>query len=139
MSRATGRTESCGTEQARSRLGKAREFIEVAELVGDEDDPDLNYSAAAASLAVLAGIAASDCACCASLGVRSRGQSHRDAAALLETIPGGGKQAAGQLRGLLDLKDSANYGMISVGPTQLKRAFRQARHLIEFGQTSLLR
>lgn len=139
MSRLTGRTEVCGAEQARRRLARAKEFIDVAELVGDENDPDLDYSAAAASLAVLAGVAASDCACCASLGERSRGQSHRDAAALLEQIPDGGKEAARHLRGLLDLKDSANYGMISVGPTQLKRALRQARRLVDFGQENLLR
>jgi hypothetical protein len=111
----------------------------VAELVGDESDPGLDYAASAASLAVLAGIAASDCACCATLGLRSRSQNHRDAAALLEEIPDGGSGAARQLRGLLDLKDTANYGIIAVGPAQLKRALRQARHLIEFGQRSLLR
>lgn len=139
MSRSTGRTEECGVEQARRRLARAKEFIDVAELVGDEHDPDLDYSAAAASLAVLAGIAASDSACCASFGVRSRGQSHRDAAVLLEQIPEGGKVAARHLRGLLDLKDSANYGMIAVGPSQLKRALLQAQQLIDFGQNTLLR
>jgi hypothetical protein len=139
MSRSTGRSESCGNDEARRRFARANEFIAVAELIADEEDPDLDYSAAAASLAVLAGIAASDCACCASIGKRSRSQNHRDAAALLEQIPDGGKTAARQLRGLLDLKDSANYGMISVESTRLKRAMRQARHLIEFAQDRLLR
>jgi hypothetical protein len=139
MSRTAGRTDGCGRDEARRRLSRAKEFIDVAELVGDESDPGLDYAASAASLAVLAGIAASDCACCATLGLRSRSQNHRDAAALLEEIPDGGSGAARQLRGLLDLKDTANYGIIAVGPAQMKRALRQARHLIEFGQRSLLR
>jgi hypothetical protein len=36
--RQTGRTEVCGVEQARARLGQARAFLDVAELVGTEQD-----------------------------------------------------------------------------------------------------
>lgn len=58
------RTEDCGPIQARSRLEQAEKFHEVAELAATEgDDVDASRSVAAA-LAVLAGIAASDAACC---------------------------------------------------------------------------
>jgi len=50
----------------------------VAELVAGEHEIPESRSVAAA-LAVLAGIAASDAACCAALGRRSRGDDHRQA------------------------------------------------------------
>lgn len=113
--------------------------MDVAELVGDESDQELDYAAVAASLAILAGIAAADSACCATLGARSRAQNHREAANLVQRIPEGGTQAARHLRGLLNLKSSANYGAIAVGSAELKRALRQAGHLIEFAEQALLR
>lgn len=83
----------------------------------------------AASLAVLAGIAASDAACCKALGERSRSENHHDAETLLDQIAPCGKQAAKRLRQLLDLKDAAHYGFISVTSAELKRALRQAKGL----------
>lgn len=70
--RASGRTQTCSKEQARTRLGHARKFLEVAEMTAGESG-DIEYASAAAALAVLAGIAASDAACCAALGRRARG------------------------------------------------------------------
>jgi hypothetical protein len=43
---------------------------------------------------VLAGIAASDAACCARLGVRARGQAHAEAVELLGTVEPGGTDMA---------------------------------------------
>jgi hypothetical protein len=54
--RQPGRTETCGLKQARIRLAQARAFLEVAKLVGTEND-ELATPRVAASLAVLAGIA----------------------------------------------------------------------------------
>jgi hypothetical protein len=72
------RTQPCSAAQGRTRLEHARKFLDVAELVaGESGEEDLEYSSAAAALAVLAGIAASDAACCAALGRRARGQDHR--------------------------------------------------------------
>jgi hypothetical protein len=62
------RTLACGIADARIRLAQARKFLDVAELVAAEDI-QASHSVAAA-LAVLAGIAASDAACCAALGRR---------------------------------------------------------------------
>lgn len=134
MARRRQRTQACGTRQARQRLSHAKSFLEVAELAADVNDPSLEYGSVAASVAVLAGIAASDAACCQELGRRARSDDHHDAEALLETIAPGGKRAASELRQLIDLKDAAHYGFISVTASQLKRALRQAHHLVEFAE-----
>jgi hypothetical protein len=120
------------------RLRHAVRFLEVAQLVAEEGD-DLDYSSPSAALAVLAGIAASDAACCAALGRRARGQDHREAAALVGQIEPGGSKAATSLRRLLSLKDEAHYGLFDVGGQQLKSALRQANDLVEFAQGILRR
>src|SRR6266576_2860417 len=109
MARANHRTRPCTASQAKQRMERAREFLDVAELVIDEKDQDASfvYASSAAALAVLAGIAASDAACCQALAKRSRSESHRDAEQLLALITPGGKKAAGDLRELLNLKDKA--------------------------------
>jgi hypothetical protein len=130
MTRGSGRTQSCGAADARTRLAQPRKFLEVAELVADEDI-EASHSVAAA-LAVLAGIAASDAACCAALGRRSRSPNHHDAEPLVAQIESGGAAAASSLRRLLDLKDTAHYGLIPVSRQRLTAALRQARSLVEF-------
>jgi hypothetical protein len=86
----------------------------------------------AASLAVLAGIAASDAACCAALGKRSRGQDHKDAVELTRQIVPGGGGVASKLDRLLDLKDGAQYGVIHVSGADLLTAMRSAKALVDF-------
>jgi hypothetical protein len=137
MARKQPRTQACGNPQARQRLAHAQSSLEVAELAADTSDPSLEYGTVAASVAVLAGIAAADAACCHELGKRSRSENHHDAEVLLERITPGGKRAASQLRQLIDMKDAAHYGFISVSTSQLKRALRQARHLVEFADAVL--
>jgi len=114
MARRRDRTQACGGPQARQRLGHARSFLEVAELTADVNDSSLEYGSVAASVAILAGIAAADAACCQELGRRSRSDDHHGAEALLEAITPGGKRAASQLRQLIDVKDAAHYGFLSV-------------------------
>jgi hypothetical protein len=123
------RTATCDRQDAVTRLTHARKFLEVAELVA----PDFAEGNAnvAASLAVLAGIAASDSLCCFRLGRRSRSQDHHDAESLLQQIVPEGHEAAQRLRRLLDLKDSAHYGVIHLSRGQLKTAMRQAATLVE--------
>lgn len=87
-----------------------------------------------AALAVLAGIAASDAACCAALGRRSRGQDHKQAVTLLATVSPGGPEASRSLDRLLDLKDTAHYGVIYVSTAELKTALRQAGSLVTFAK-----
>lgn len=132
MKRRSGRTQICGTSQARTRLAQGRKFLEAAQLVATEDvDESLSVAAA---LAVLAGIAASDAACCKALGRRSRGGDHRDAAALLAEIHLGGETAARALLALIDLKDTAHYGLIHITRRQLTVANRRASLLVSFAE-----
>jgi hypothetical protein len=130
----SSRIQKCGKPQARQRLARARSFLEVAEMAADESDPSLEYGAAAASIAVLAGIAAADAACCQSLGRRSRSDNHHDAEQLLIEVAPGGKTAASNFRKLIDLKDTAHYGFITPSAPELKRSLRQAEQLVEFAE-----
>jgi hypothetical protein len=136
--RGSARTQPCSAADAANRLRHARKFIEVAELVAGEGE-DIEYSSQAAALAVLAGIAASDAACCKALGRRSRGQDHRAAVDLVEKVAPGGKQAAKSLSRLLNLKDQAHYGLFDVGGQDLKSALRQAGELVGFAERTLRR
>lgn len=131
MSRSAVRTQACSKSQARTRLEHARKFLEVAEMTAGEAG-DGEYASAAAALAVLAGIAASDAACCAALGRRSGGQDHRQATELVEQVAPGGSQAANALRRLLNLKDEAQYGFFDVGGQDLQSALRQGKKLVDF-------
>jgi hypothetical protein len=126
-----GRTQRCSQRDARARLEHASKFLEVAELVAGEVG-DGDYASASAALAVLAGIAASDAACCKALGRRARGQDHREAAQLVEQILPDGTEAAKALRRILDLKDEAHYGFFDVGGQHLRAALRQAQMLVDF-------
>lgn len=137
-----GRSRSCGDAEARQRMARAREFIEVADLAMSEQDPADHshvYSSAAASLAVLAGIAAADAACCKALGKRSKADSHREATQLLEQIAPGGKDAAKDLAVLIGLKDRAQYGAMALGDNDLKKVVRRAEKLCTFAETILQR
>lgn len=128
------RSRPCDSNQAKQRMERAREFLEVAELVVDEKDDDASfvYASSAASLAVLAGIAASDAACCKALQARSRSENHRDAEQLLAQIVPDGKKAAGDLRELLNLKDKAQYGFLKMSVPEVRKVMRRAGRLVEF-------
>jgi hypothetical protein len=135
--RPTGRTATCTRADAARRQEHAEKFLEVAELVEGESDEVAASANVSAALAVLAGIAASDAACCAALGRRSRGQNHRQAIDLLREVSPGGPDAAHQLQRLLDLKDSAHYGVITLSGEALETALRGARALAEFSASVL--
>lgn len=129
MSGRSGRTGVCGRPEARTRLSHARAFTDTAELVLDVDDnASLNV---VASLAVLAGIAASDAACCAVLAKRPRGQEHREAVKLLAGIASGGAEMGKDLGRLLDLRDNAHYGVLYVSEAKARQAVKWAQRLIQ--------
>jgi hypothetical protein len=133
-----GRTQPCDRTQARTRLENAQKSLEVAELAAGEEEIPASRSVAAA-LAVLSGIAAADSACCAALGRRSRGEDHREAAALLRQIVPGGDRAAKALIELLNLKDTAQYGLIPITRRELTTALRRAKRLLDFADEVLHR
>ncbi len=126
------RTQPCGLQEARTRLASAEKFLDVARLVDGE--PDAAFWSVAASLAVLAGVAASDAACCSALGRRSRGDDHLDAAGLLATVVPDGREVAAALRQLIELKDKAQYGIIHVGRADLRPALKQAERMVAFAR-----
>jgi hypothetical protein len=129
------RTQDCDASDARRRLADARAQLDLAELA--TTDSSAEDRKAAASCAVLAGIAAADAACCKSLGRRSRSQDHRDAVALVRQVAPGGTDAAKQLERLLGLKDQAQYGFDDIGGQRLVTARRQARALVAFAESVL--
>ena len=139
MARPSSRTQPCSAREARSRRSHARKFLEVAEITANEHDQDPEYASAAASLAVLAGIAASDAACCKALRERSRSADHHDAESLLRQVVPGGAAAARSLQKLIDLKDAAHYGFFDVSRAELRQALRQARSLLTFADEVLSR
>ena len=129
--RRTGRTATCGRADANVRLRHAESFLVVADLVLDQsDDPTLALTSVAASLAVLAGIAAADAACCVALGRRARGQNHEEAVALLRTIAPNGEAMARDLSRLLALKDEAQYGVLIVTSERARSSVGWARRLV---------
>ncbi|WP_141711441.1 hypothetical protein [Jiangella alba] len=93
----------------------------MAELIGEQDD-ELATPNVASSLAVLAGIAASDAVCCVVLGRRSRGQDHRQATELLKGVTEVGDAMARDLSRLLSVKDDAHYGVLNVSHQRVRRA-----------------
>ncbi len=133
--RRASRTQDCGAGDARGRLRDARAQLDLAELATAGSAPEERK--AAASCAVLAGIAAADAACCRSLGRRSRAQDHHEAVALVRQVAPGGPGAARQLERLLAVKDQAQYGFGDLGGQMLLTAVRQARALVGFAEQVL--
>lgn len=124
------KTADCTPADARARLVKAESFLAGAELVLETDaDPDLDLPAVAAALCVLAGIAAADAACCIALGQRARGQNHHESLALVKTVEPHGLQLAKDLKRLLDRKDNAHYGAISITANAVEDMISWARRM----------
>ena len=93
----------------------------------------------AAGLAVLAGIAAADAACCKALGESSRGPDHRDAASVLRRISPGGEAAANDFERLVGLKDKAHYSFLNVSGQDRTGALRRTTQLVDFAREVLQR
>jgi hypothetical protein len=126
--RRNARTSGCGEREARTRLADARAQLQLADLAGaGSAGPEIK---AAISCAVLAGIAASDAACCKALGPTNRSQDHRDAVELLAQVSPGGANAAKHLERLLGLKDESQYGFTELTGQKLQQAVRRARALL---------
>ena len=129
MARPTARAQPCDHSDALNRLAQAEAFLLAADLIVDDDSDDAPPSVAA-SLAVLAGIAASDAACCARLGRRARGQSHARAVELLGTVEPGGGEMAKDLQRLLNRKDDSRYGVAFVSAGEASRMVGWAKRLL---------
>ncbi|GAB3603569.1 hypothetical protein GCM10027586_06650 [Kineococcus gypseus] len=128
MSRPGPRTGTCTPADARTRLRQARMHLEAAELVQAEELEEA--AAVATGNAVLAAVAAADAVCCFVAGVRSSGQDHRQAIALLQETTGDAGLTRG-LREVLDLEDAGHYGLSNVSQANCTAAVRRARTLVE--------
>lgn len=136
MARSRARTQSCDRAHALNRLAQAESFLIAAELIVD-DESDGAEPSVAASLAVLAGIAASDAACCSRLGVRARGQSHAEAVDLLATVEPRGADMAKDLQRLLNRKDDPHYGLAFVSAAEAGRMVGWAKRLVGNAQRAV--
>jgi len=95
------------------------------------DDTNTATPGVAAALAVLAGIAASDAACCATVGCRPRGQDHGQASTLLATVVPHGVRMAKDLGELLAAKDESHYGLHLVTRARAEALLRRAGRMVE--------
>jgi hypothetical protein len=136
MTTRRGRVQACNEQDARVRLRDARAQLDLAGLAGTSTPEERK---AAASCAVLAGIAAADASCCKALGERSRSQDHRDAVALVRRVMPGGPEAAKQLERLLGLKDQAQYGLGDISRQRLVGALSLGQALVAFAEDVLVR
>lgn len=109
------------------RLAKANQFAAVAQDVLDLADEAQDVADAFVTLAVHAGIAASDVICCARLGVYHHGDRHDDAIALLRTADA---EAAKALSALLALKTLAGYSYTPVSSAKRIKAERAMEALV---------
>jgi hypothetical protein len=134
--RAQPRRSPCGRVEATARLAQADAYLAAARLVVD-DPSDVANAGVAASLAVLAGIAAADAACCARLSARARGQDHREATALVATVVPHGPAMAKDLDRLLDRKDSVHYGAAMISAAEGARMVSWAARLVGHARTAV--
>jgi hypothetical protein len=133
------RTRSMTRVEATARQRHAHAFIEAADLVLDLGDdagiPDLGNTVG--SLAVLAGIAAGDAICGATLGRRAAGESHGEAVTLLrQTEPG--KRLAASLSRLIDSKTEVQYAATILTESRARDLMKAARRLVE-GMDEIMR
>ena len=134
--RAGSRRERCGRAEALNRLVQADAFLTAATLIV-EDDTDSANPGVAAALAVLAGIAASDAACCARLRQRARGPSHLEAVALVATVLPHGQAMAKDLERLVARKDSVHYGAAFVTAADATKMLAWATRLVNRARSAV--
>lgn len=109
---------------ARTRYRIARKYIDVAQLLEEDDGASIN---ACIGNAVLSGIAAGDAIGLAAVEERYAGQNHVEAARFLSQIDA---ESGKQLRDLVNLKTAAHYGDQLLGPAERKLALRRANALV---------
>jgi hypothetical protein len=121
------------------RQQHARAFFTAAELVSElgDDAGMTNTGNTIGSLAVLAGIAAADAICGATLGHRAAGDSHADAVKLVkQAVPGTNYSA--QLRRLIDSKSESQYSTSLITDARAAELMVSAQKLLD-GADEVLR
>ncbi|BCW75448.1 hypothetical protein [Arthrobacter sp. NicSoilB11] len=110
---------------AYARLEDARVFLEAAETIDTLNDAD-SYADVIATLAVHAGIAASDAFCLLVLGQHSKSENHADAVNVLKKA--GGDSA--NLSRLLGEKTKAGYNVKSLTRAKATKCIEWATKLL---------
>ncbi len=117
---------------ASTRQRHAHAFLNAANLVielGDEAGiPDIGNTVG--SLAVLAGIAAGDAICGATLGQRAAGESHGEAVALLRRSERG-KRLAPSLARLIESKSDVQYAATILTETRARDLLKAAQRMVD--------
>lgn len=118
------RTRTGDRTAARARRQVAEKYLEIAELLTSDDGASVNVCI---GNAILAGIAAGDAICLASIGERYADQDHNAAAEALRRVDA---ELGKALRELVALKAASHYGekLLSVGDRHV--AMRRAAFLV---------
>lgn len=124
------RTKKVSAAQVRAYAGKAQEYADAA-----ASELEAERFIAATSLAVHAGINASDAVCGARLGERAAGDSHDQVLALLKTAGKDGVAVEKELRRLLPLKTKAEYEPDDVAAGVATKAVERAQKCVAIAQT----
>lgn len=125
------RTKKVFAAQVRAYAGKAQEYADAA-----ANEIEAERFIAATSLAVHAGINASDAVCGARLGERAAGDSHDQVLALLRTAGKDGIAVEKELRRLLPLKTKAEYEPDDVAVGVATKAVERAERCVAIAQAA---
>lgn len=117
---------------ARQYLAKAEEFLASA-----RDDLAASRMTAATSLAVHAGICASDAVAGTRLGKRSAGDGHNEALTLLRLSGEDGIELARILARLIALKPKAEYDPTDIPPATARQAVDWAHRCVNIARKVL--
>ncbi|MCG2801807.1 MAG: hypothetical protein L6311_06900 [Cellulomonas sp.] len=123
------RMQDMTAAEVRIRAEAAQKFVDVAAMV-HTDVSDPSYPQVTGSLAVLAGIAASDAVCGHVLKQRPKGQDHKQAVDVLTSFREGESLGA-TLGRLLDQKNNAHYGTTYLTRARAEAMLDQARRMVE--------
>lgn len=120
------RARPVNAAQARAYVGKAEEYLAAAAAELDAD-----RAIAASSLAIHAGINATDAVTGMRLGQRAAGQDHDEALVLVRAAGPDGVEVAKELGRLLPLKTRAEYEPDNIPKADAAKAVERARRVVE--------
>jgi hypothetical protein len=123
----TARTAPTDAHARRGRWEKAKQFARAARIVRELADDEADLLDAYVTLCIHSGIASADVVCAVALGLRARGESHRDAIVLLASVD---KEASRHLDTLLGAKTLAGYEPEPIQPAEARRIGRAMEALL---------
>lgn len=128
----SARTVATSAADVNTRAKHARGFIAAAELVREfgSDAGISPTSNIVGSLAILAGIAASDAICGKALGKRAGGEAHDDAIRLLASATLDGPAYSRDLRRLLSVKTNVQYSTVVLSDAAARDQLKWAKRLV---------